>query len=395
MYHQFLFSEVNPKTVKSKTVKPIPQITRPLKKKIIKWEKDLQISINRDLNETIINFKNTKNCITLILNKNENTTYTTINKKLQENIQEFKLKEDGPTTLQISNWETDISVGVNVDNNVFHAIVPTLITETLKTFKSISRIDLNHNTIITGELLIFISYSLNNRHIDALLLQACSINDETIKMLSTLLDPMKNTSFKLHVKKLNLSANKFTIEGLIPLTDALHNNDTLQTINLSYLGIEDEGAKAIAEALKVNKTLKTLNLKYNKISDEGAKAIAEALKVNTTLTTIHLNHNNIGPEGAKDLAEALKVNTTLTEMDLTYNNIKPQMLNTFQNVLSSTRTIYIGPFDKFTKGNRTYELKTSNKRSFHIVDTNKKKEIVVGIAPSLATTIFYNPPNKQ
>ena len=50
-----------------------------------------------------------------------------------------------------------------------------------------------------------------------------------------------------------------------------------------------KGTKALAEALKNNKTIITLDLTWNKIGAEGIKALAKVLETNTTITALKLN----------------------------------------------------------------------------------------------------------
>jgi hypothetical protein len=93
-------------------------------------------------------------------------------------------------------------------------------------------------------------------------------------------------------------------------------NTTLITLNLTGNGIGPDGACFLGEMLKENTTLTTLNLSYNNLLATGTRFIGEALKDNTTLTTLHLTANNIGPVGVRFVTEALKENTTLTNLHI-------------------------------------------------------------------------------
>merc|ERR1712003_501997 len=55
-----------------------------------------------------------------------------------------------------------------------------------------------------------------------------------------------------------------------------------------------QGAQEIADALRENSTLTTLDLSGNNVKDEGAVSLADALEVNKTLSTLSLSSNYIG-----------------------------------------------------------------------------------------------------
>ena len=106
------------------------------------------------------------------------------------------------------------------------------------------------------------------------------------------------------------------------VVEALANNHTIKTLDLTGAGCGNAWAKAVAAILKENAAIEEVKFNANNISNEGAKAIADAVKYNFTLQTIDLGSNEIGAEGAKALAEAVRENTTaLRKLNIAYNNI--------------------------------------------------------------------------
>jgi NLR family CARD domain-containing protein 3 len=81
-------------------------------------------------------------------------------------------------------------------------------------------------------------------------------------------------------------------QGVILISEAVKENEVLQTLALPMNGITDIGARAIAEILVDNNTtIKVLNLSSNKIQDKGVCAITQAISYNSTLEKIHLCDN--------------------------------------------------------------------------------------------------------
>ena len=81
--------------------------------------------------------------------------------------------------------------------------------------------------------------------------------------------------------------------------------------------ITDVGGMAIAQALRMNQSLRTLDLSFIGINVATATAIAAALRANTSLEVLNLDGNhNIGAAGGTAIAAALGVNRTLHTLKL-------------------------------------------------------------------------------
>jgi hypothetical protein len=120
------------------------------------------------------------------------------------------------------------------------------------------------------------------------------------------------------ITTLDLSHNTIDDEGARALADALKTNTTISTLDLRDNDIGDQGARTLSDALKTNTTISTLDLSDNDIGDQGARALSDALKINTTISTLDLAANEIGDEGARALADLMKNNTQITKLDTSY-----------------------------------------------------------------------------
>jgi Ran GTPase-activating protein (RanGAP) involved in mRNA processing and transport len=118
-----------------------------------------------------------------------------------------------------------------------------------------------------------------------------------------------------------LHDNLITSEGVTIIANALHNNTTLQELNLWNNRASDIGVNALARALSDNNSaLRSLGLGQNGITDVGARDLAEMLKINTKLTRLWLFYNEIGDQGVQLLADALaRNNQSLQWLDLRLN----------------------------------------------------------------------------
>ena len=129
---------------------------------------------------------------------------------------------------------------------------------------------------------------------------------EIAKLLS---DNKHNQGF-CELKRLDLSGNNITDEGVKHLSTALtHTNCKLNSLNLEYNNITDEAVKHLSTALThTNCTLNSLNLGANNITDEGVKHLSTALtNTNCTLNSLNLGGNNITDKG-KNLVKSMNIN---------------------------------------------------------------------------------------
>lgn len=120
---------------------------------------------------------------------------------------------------------------------------------------------------------------------------------------------------------LNLSCNRIEAVGAEYLAEALATNCTLTSLNLRGNNIGPKGAGHLAMALERNSGLKTLNLGGNGIGGAGAASIAAALRTNSSVESIVLSNNAIGRKGVQQLTEAVEANGTTQFLDIRGLNV--------------------------------------------------------------------------
>jgi hypothetical protein len=118
-----------------------------------------------------------------------------------------------------------------------------------------------------------------------------------------------------------LQQNEITANGAATIADALRDNTTLETLELSGNRLLDKGIYHLTQTLMMNNSiLKKLYCGSNGITDRGAQYIAQLLKKNRILTRLDLSFNEIGDRGVGRLATALvHFNTTLIQLSLSWN----------------------------------------------------------------------------
>ncbi|CAF1105115.1 unnamed protein product [Adineta ricciae] len=132
-------------------------------------------------------------------------------------------------------------------------------------------------------------------------------------------DDMKTIVDEIIVKKqckqLLLESNRITSKGLTILAQGLHNNQSLNYLDLSHNQISDAGLYALVDSLTTNnQVLKKLGLTKNEITDHGMKYLAELIKTNRTLTQLDLCSNQISDDGIRLLADAVRHHRSTIEI---------------------------------------------------------------------------------
>jgi Leucine Rich repeat len=90
---------------------------------------------------------------------------------------------------------------------------------------------------------------------------------------------------------------------LIPLSQAMYNNETLQVLKLSHNQLTDDQVAELVRNLQGNETLTELDLQYNTITARGLQALTKGLSHLPSLKVLLLGGNDFGKEGNKILAQ--------------------------------------------------------------------------------------------
>jgi len=123
------------------------------------------------------------------------------------------------------------------------------------------------------------------------------------------------------LRKLHLSDNKITDNGITSLASSLIKNRTLQDLDISKNSVTNVGIIKLLEAIQINKTLQILNISNPCISDECVEVICNVFKTNDAILNFSLSKNKLTREGSKDILRALKFNRTICFLDISKSNI--------------------------------------------------------------------------
>lgn len=105
--------------------------------------------------------------------------------------------------------------------------------------------------------------------------------------------------------------------GMIPISNLLTNNKTLQVLDLLNCGLLDEGVSVLFKDLHLNTTLKHIYLSANGITPVGLRAIRDYFrKCNSQLVSLFLGCNRIGNEGAAIVADIIRAESRLSRLNL-------------------------------------------------------------------------------
>ncbi|CAF1548789.1 unnamed protein product [Adineta steineri] len=154
----------------------------------------------------------------------------------------------------------------------------------------------------------------DHSHVD---LSEHQLTDEDMKIIS------KEILIRKQCKQLVLRSNRITSVGVSILAQTLHNNNSLNYLDLSSNQVSDDGVHFLSIILSMNNNiLKKLDLGKNGITDNGMKHLAQMIKTNKILTQLDLCSNEITDEGIRLLADAIEnSNSTIELLWLTSNTL--------------------------------------------------------------------------
>ena len=134
---------------------------------------------------------------------------------------------------------------------------------------------------------------------------------------------VENVIQKRKCTSLDLNDNEITSEGMSIIALELKKNSTLRALYLHGNPLSDTGIYSFAQVLtSENQTLEVLDLSSIGLTDVGGEDLAAMLQKNQTLTRLQLQGNDIGDRGAQHLAEALtKDNSTLLQLEMAENKL--------------------------------------------------------------------------
>ncbi|XP_011310062.1 uncharacterized protein [Fopius arisanus] len=124
------------------------------------------------------------------------------------------------------------------------------------------------------------------------------------------------------VQTINLQENWLTVDACFHLNDLLINNGILSSINLSGCRIGPRGAKRLIDGIGRAPALQYLNVSKCQLGDEGATHICHGASESLTLRVLDLSDNDIDGSFARSLYYTLVQTETLQEINLAWNSVK-------------------------------------------------------------------------
>ena len=160
-----------------------------------------------------------------------------------------------------------------------------------------------------------------------------SLNSKCVSILSEILKTNKT------IKRLELHSS--LTGGIKQVSDSLFNNETLEQLVLyDVTGITDEDMTHLSTILATNTTLKVLYLSNCNITDNGVRYICEGLTKNQTLTTLNIGGNHqITSVSTSTIADLIQTTTSLTRLDLDYTSLNNDDIKTICTSLTKNTTI--------------------------------------------------------
>lgn len=243
---------------------------------------------------------------------------------------------------------------LDLSNNHLSGINIKFIAEALSFNHTIKYLDLTANKI-DEEIKYFYNFSNSLQYLD---LSGClqnSItskgigqilkNNNTLQTLDLSYNDIDSDEFKYllidnkSLLTLNLVGCKLNEHAIEYLIKSLKNSN-LQSLNLMWNELNSIGCNFLADVLRVNSNLQYLNLCYCLTEPEKSiKKLCEALKINKSLISLNLSCNNLKNDSIKYIVDFLEINDTLEYLDLFWNNIDSDGVKLLSNVFKINKNI--------------------------------------------------------
>ena len=285
---------------------------------------------------------------------------------------------------------------LNMSHNVIDIALANMIAEAISINKTLLKLDISYCDVPDSGAVVISESFKNNITLQEVIISlktvristgdpSCNLFDQNID--NTRVQIVSNLLCNKIVKILDLdiSNNQISDDGVLPISDCLRQNNTLQHLNMSHNNISVKGAKELADVIQVNKTLRSLDISYCGIPEEGALVISESYKNNKTLkelimswedaicinianslcdlsdkgvdnvvvkiiskglenknvkiTNLNLSYNQISDDGVLSICECLRQNNTLQHLNMSHNTISVKGAKELADVIQVNKTL--------------------------------------------------------
>jgi len=191
----------------------------------------------------------------------------------------------------------------------FELLEARYISFLIETNQKIRKLDLSNN-YISAEGLKVISHSFSkNSTLEDLNLSNIFLLFDDISLIS------QNLSVNDTIKKLNISKNVMMHEP-IGLSNYLKKTNTLTELNMDYCSFHSSTIKEFVNGLKNNNSLISLSISSNPLTEKGCQMIFDSLVDNQKLQVLNLNNTMIQLNGAYIVGEFIMKNSKLTSLSV-------------------------------------------------------------------------------
>ena len=196
---------------------------------------------------------------------------------------------------------------LDLSSNQMHERGVKLITEALKSNKTLTYLSLSNNDLQSSCGIYF---------------------GEALSCNSTL-------------EKLSIGGNNINGKGFHSFsTSLINNNKTLKQLDISHNKLQDSDLNDIAKVIAKNKVLEAINISNTKYSSDQINILGSAIKDNNYLKTIYLNNIELDTEKAPYLFYSLS-ESKLDALYLDNNPIEEIGAILFSNAIKNSKTLKI------------------------------------------------------
>lgn len=220
---------------------------------------------------------------------------------------------------------------------------------------------------------------------------AIAENDAKVSTVSRRDEETKTPEMLPTMQVLHLANSGIGSEGFFAIPGMLVSNLSLQSLNISGIGIFDKDIALLAQALTQNKRipLVALDLSFNEITCQGVECLMNAVWGSDTLRSIKLDNNKIRDRGTQ-LCAVVLTSIALEALDLSFNRhitttgIKALMKNLSENTSLRSLGLCGIPMDQNSSKAVSYALAYNTSLKAVYLDNSttgysSQRHIVAGI----------------
>lgn len=279
-------------------------------------------------------------------------------KKIKEKIAKIK-KEKEKSSKPIYNHLTDMDLS-GYGEKGFNLELLRMICETMKLFKTLTSINLSHNSIDDSFVEVIIDF-LSMNSLKSINLSFNQLSKNAMKKIT----PIIRTNITLEY--IDLRGNPFCMDEscCFNICNSLRMNSHLSYFGLSDCSTDSSGIKLLTHKNKTIKTLlledsrynsksfeilrkclmdkhatiENLSLEFNTIDFTSLNSIEKGLRLNKSLSYLNLKSCGISDLSSANLISVFEYNKTLKEINLSSNKLASQFCKGFSKILKLNKAL--------------------------------------------------------